>query len=60
MSSLSGTEDDRGRGDVSPYFITNCANLTDIVKPIIAGNAPGFSDGAVISIKHPGKYVGAP
>lgn len=60
LPSLSGAEDDVGHGDVSPYFITNCTNLTDIANPIIYGNAPGFSDGAVISIKHPGKHVGAP
>ncbi|GEM_PF-4411595 len=60
MSSLSGAEDDGGRGDVLPCFITNCANLTDNREPIIDGNVFGFSDGAVISVKYSSKHVGAP
>jgi len=57
--SLSGAEDGVGYGvgygDVSPYFIANCANLTDIANPIIGGNVSDVRMVPVISIKHPGK-----
>ena len=53
--SLSGAEDGVGYGDVSPYFIANCANLTDIANPIIGGNVSDVQMVPVISIKHPGK-----
>ena len=35
MSSLSSAGDGGGHAAISQYFITSCANLTDIADPMI-------------------------
>jgi len=60
VPSLSGAGMLFEHDDVSPYFIRICANLTDNHENRLDGNAPGFLDDVVISVKHPGKHVGAP